>query len=187
MHSDRLNRWLVLFANIGVLVGLVLVLLQMKQNEELLRVQIMNEYFESNIAEQATFAGENLPTIWQKSIEEPENLSFAEMRAMEAQTFSPLSRWINLYRLSEAGIVDKSFWKSQVEMDAPFYFSSPYGRAWWELYAEQIPVSYLPTELKDEIDKQLAAASQYEYGVVTSYREIQKIIKRNKLSSQAGQ
>lgn len=136
MLPGQLNRWLVLGANVGVIVGLILVLLQMKQNEELLRVQVTNEYFESYIAAETSFAGENLPAIWQKSVEEPENLSIAEMRAREAQTFAPLSRWINLYRLAEAGIIDESFWKSQVALDTPFYFSSPYGKAWWEFFGE---------------------------------------------------
>ena len=185
MDSDRLNRWLALGANIGVLVGLLLVLLQMNQNEELLRVQITNEFFESYIAADTTFAGENLPAIWQKSVEEPENLSIAEMRAMEAQTFSPLSRWVSLYRLAEAGIVDNSFWKSQVDMDVTFYFTSPYGRAWWEVFKEQLPVSYLPTELKDRIDEKLATTPPNQ--ILTQYRELQQIFQRNKSSSQADQ
>lgn len=179
MLPGKLNRWLVLGANVGVIVGLILVLLQMKQNEELLRVQVTNEYFESYIAAETSFAGENLPAIWQKSVEEPENLSIAEMRAMEAQTFAPLSRWINLYRLAEAGIIDESFWKSQVALDTPFYFSSPYGKAWWEFFGERFPISFLPIELKDEINKNLATASDNE--MLTSFEEIQKIINRNNL------
>jgi hypothetical protein len=183
MDSDRLNRWLTLGANFGVLGGLVLVLLQMNQNEELLRVQVTNDFYESYIAAETTFSGENLPAIWQKSLEDPENLSIAEMRAMEAQTFSPLTRWINLYRLAEAGIFDGEFWRTQIELDVSYYLGSQYGRAWWEYYSEAFPASYLPVELKDQIDKELAEASVDS--ALTQYREIQRIIKRNKTSSLA--
>ena len=182
MESDRLNQWLTLGANFGVLGGLVLVILQMNQNEELIRVQITNDYFESYIAADTTFAGENLPAVWQKSFEDPENLSIAEMRVMEAQTFSPVSRWINLYRLAEAGIVDESFLESQIDMDVSYYLGSQYGRAWWELYSEAIPASYLPTKLKDQIDKKLADGSVDS--ALSQYRKIQQIIKRNKTSEQ---
>ena len=185
MDSDRLNRWLTLGANLGVLGGLILVILQMNQNEKLIRVQITNDYFESYIAADTAFAGENLPAIWQRSFEEPENLSIAEMRVMEAQTFSPVSRWINLYRLAEAGIVDESFWKSQVDVDVSFYLGSQYGRAWWELYSDTLPVSYLPTKLKDEIDKKLADVPVDS--ALRQYREVQQIIMRNKTSARAEQ
>ena len=160
-------------------------ILQMNQNEELIRVQITNDYFESYIAADTTFAGENLPAVWQKSFEDPENLSIAEMRVMEAQTFSPVSRWINLYRLAEAGIVDESFLESQIDMDVSFYLGSQYGRAWWELYSEAIPTSYLPTELKDQIDKKLADVPVD--AALRQYRELQQIIKRNKTSARAEQ
>ena len=40
LESDRLNRWLTLGANIGVLIGIVLLLLELDQNSDLLRAQI---------------------------------------------------------------------------------------------------------------------------------------------------
>jgi hypothetical protein len=162
---------------------LVLVLMQMNQNEELLRVQVTNDFYASYIAADTTFAGENLPAIWQKAIEEPENLSIGEMRAMEAQTFSPLSRWINLYRLAEAGIVDDSFWKTQLEMDVSYYFSSQYGRAWWEVFGNTITADYLPQELKDYVEKELATTSVDN--PLIQYRKVQQIIERDKSSAHA--
>ena len=40
MDSDRLNRWLTLGANIGVFVGIVLILLELNQNADLMRAQM---------------------------------------------------------------------------------------------------------------------------------------------------
>jgi hypothetical protein len=40
LDSDRLNRWLTLGANIGVLVGIALLLIELDQNSDLLRAQI---------------------------------------------------------------------------------------------------------------------------------------------------
>ena len=43
MESDRVNRWLTLGANIGVLVGIVLLIFELNQNREMMRAQIRNE------------------------------------------------------------------------------------------------------------------------------------------------
>ena len=41
MESDRLNRWLTLGANIGVLVGLVVLIVEIGQNTEMMRAQMV--------------------------------------------------------------------------------------------------------------------------------------------------
>jgi hypothetical protein len=40
VDSDKINRWLTLGANIGVLIGIVLLLIELDQNSDLLRAQI---------------------------------------------------------------------------------------------------------------------------------------------------
>ena len=40
MNSDRLNRWLTLGANLGVLVGIILILAELNQNSDLMRAQM---------------------------------------------------------------------------------------------------------------------------------------------------
>ncbi len=43
MESDRLNRWLTLGANVGVLIGIVLLIIELDQNRDMMRAQIRNE------------------------------------------------------------------------------------------------------------------------------------------------
>lgn len=43
MDSDRLNRWLTLGANLGVLVGIILLIVELNQNRDLMRAQTRNE------------------------------------------------------------------------------------------------------------------------------------------------
>ncbi len=42
---DKLNRWVTLTANVGVIAGLILVSIQVRQNTEISRAQIENDYF----------------------------------------------------------------------------------------------------------------------------------------------
>ena len=43
MDSDRLNRWLTLGANIGVLVGIVLLIVELNQNRDMMRAQTRHD------------------------------------------------------------------------------------------------------------------------------------------------
>ena len=43
MDSDRLNRWLTLGANIGVLIGLLLLVVELNQNHEMMRSQTRHD------------------------------------------------------------------------------------------------------------------------------------------------
>ena len=40
MDTDKMNRWLTLGANVGVLIGLILLLFEIRQNSDLMRAQI---------------------------------------------------------------------------------------------------------------------------------------------------
>lgn len=172
----RLNKYLSIAANLGILAGLVLVLLQMRQNEALLRITLLNQYNDSYIATETAVAGESLAEIWAKSFENPTELTLAEMRAMEAQTFAPVLRWSSLYRLQQAGIIDDSVWRSEIDSDAFFYFSSPYTRAWWETNSPQLHSSVLPPGVRAYVDKRLNAAT----GTVwDNFKEIQERIGRS--------
>ena len=43
MDSDRLNRWLTFGANLGVLIGIILLLVELDQNRDMMRAQTRNE------------------------------------------------------------------------------------------------------------------------------------------------
>jgi len=43
LDSDRLNRWLTLGANLGVLIGIILLVIELDQNRDMMRAQIRNE------------------------------------------------------------------------------------------------------------------------------------------------
>ena len=43
MESDRLARWLTIGANLGVLIGLLLLIAELKQNRDMMRAQIRHE------------------------------------------------------------------------------------------------------------------------------------------------
>jgi len=56
MNTDRLNRWLALGANVGVLIGLILLVYEVRQNSDLMRAQISMERTTTNMQILADFA-----------------------------------------------------------------------------------------------------------------------------------
>jgi hypothetical protein len=50
MDADRLNRWLTLGANLGVLVGILLLIIELDQNRESIRGQTRNDLAEGAIS-----------------------------------------------------------------------------------------------------------------------------------------
>ena len=52
MDTNRLNQWLTLGANVGVLVGIILILIELDQNSDLMRAQIAQTRADNQIASQ---------------------------------------------------------------------------------------------------------------------------------------
>ena len=50
MNADRVNRWLTLGANIGVLIGIILLLVELDQNRVLARAQIHQDRSDAWVA-----------------------------------------------------------------------------------------------------------------------------------------
>ena len=176
MIGEMSNRWLNVTANLGILAGLILVIFELRQNQELMKVSLTNDYYSSYAQAEMIFAGENLPAVWEKSLLDPKNLSLKEMRILEAHTYSPITRWINLYRLYEAGILEKTFWQSQVNLDASYYLGTPYGRAYWDkIKPHALESNFIPLDLLHYIDNVLAATDPQD--IRKHFESIQAAIK----------
>ena len=105
-----------------------------------------------------------------KHLSEPENLSMAEMRVLEAGYWSPISRWLVKYDLYERGLLDSGDWKAPIDRDAMFLLNSAYGRAYWK-EARNSP--RLPAEFVSYVD---AFIGTTDFGPETFYKRIQSYL-----------
>ena len=151
VNADRLNRWLTLGANIGILAGLILVAVQIQQNSQLVRMQLVND---GNLASNelwAPAAGENPSQALAKAIENPEELTFTEFFEIDAYLFSNINLLYRNYELAQEGIFDESEWQAGVEALAPYFLANKFGRIWWR---EEASLFFSP-EFSAFVDKQL--------------------------------
>ncbi len=64
MNTDQLNRWLTLGANIGVVIGLVLLIFEIGQNTDMMRAQINQSRTDTAVSEQqAVYNSDYLPAL----------------------------------------------------------------------------------------------------------------------------
>lgn len=173
MHFKELKKWLQVSANIGIVLGLVLVGFQLKQNSELARIQLLYEESNRAIELETAVVGEQAAEVWAKSIEAPEDLTLAEIRIMEALLWSFLEQLRGTYRLAELGLLNEKDWRNRAESEVTFYFGYPYSRAWWKNFSADN--DDLPVELRTVIDNVIAGD---EPTVEAYLRRPQRTIKR---------
>ena len=137
MEVSKVGYWLQVGANVGILVGLVLVGLQMNQNAALLRIQLLKQEADSYVATEMAIAGENFAESWARIQEQPEKVSLKDMRVMESDLWGlSVYKWINAYQLHKHGLLSEEDWKREVDLDLDFGFGNPYARGWWDAFAE---------------------------------------------------
>ena len=119
MTADRLNRWLTLGANLGVLVGLALLILEIDQNSDLVRVQIEQARSESYVNWLRQSAdSEHIPPIYAQ-MDEMEGTFMERLKLLE-----PVDR-VRLILTLEARYYDYENLHSQ-------YQEGFFGEEYWE-------------------------------------------------------
>ena len=108
MDSDRLNRWLTLGANVGVLVGIILLVFELSQNQEMMRAQTRNEISRAEMDLLALTAGDrDLSEIIVRA-NAGEELSDAENLMFTTRSESIFRLWQNVHYQYRHGMYDES-------------------------------------------------------------------------------
>lgn len=159
MNSSKVSNWLQIAANVGIVAGLILVGVQLKQNSDLLKTQLLYEESRRLVDLETQVVGEIGAEVWAKSIAEPQNLSLSEQRVMEALLWSFVEQLRSTRLLGELGLLEEDEWKARVMSDTGYYLGSTYGRAWWANFSEGN--NYMAQDLISEIDSRLADADPH--------------------------
>jgi hypothetical protein len=146
MQTESLNRWLSLGANIGVILGLVMVAFQIRQDVELTKVQLFSDATSSRKEWNQAMLGSDPMTVVMKSIESPSNLTLAELHVMDAYLVGAVNELRRLEMLEAAGL------NVNVEVEGlhHFFFGSKFAKAWYEEFRDP---DYLPYYYDEQIRK----------------------------------
>lgn len=114
MKTEQISNSVALAANVGILIGLILVIVELRQNDDNLKAFI--ELSLSNSYEDlATIGIENPPftEVLMRAVVEPEQLSVPDqMQVMSWQYRYLLVLW-STYRLKEEGLLTDDMWREK--------------------------------------------------------------------------
>jgi hypothetical protein len=146
-----------LIASVAVLVGLILVFYEIRQNNELAKADSVRELLVS--WQQIAFSEyeTDIVEIYLKSVEDPENLTSAEIGKLSAWLNVVMNQYLLTFEMNERSLgynyrdVDNG---PEQELLGGFdgYFGTPFGRSW---YLEN--KSWIPSEITDILDREMAA------------------------------
>ncbi len=168
MNMSKFKVWLEFGASAGIIAGLILVGVQIRQNSQLLKTQLL---FEEGLAyaqyEQAML-GENPAVVWAEALESPTELTLEEQRVIDAYLWSARQHWDTLYQLSQQGLIEEE-WQQRVKSEAPFIFNNPYARAWWKIYV----AGREPSDVIDLVNQILDERPEF---TIDDYNQIQEAV-----------
>lgn len=129
---DRLNKWLTLAANVGVIGGLLLVFVEVRQNADLTRTQMEQQMNDMLATIELSIAEPEMAAVWVKSVREPEALADREIRMLDAHLSSILLEWDYVIQMEASGLVTRDRVRRHIANTAPVYFGSRFAKNWWQ-------------------------------------------------------
>lgn len=126
---QRFSLWIQIVTAVGMLTGLALVLIQLQQNEELVRYQIAADLRVNQDSARNIVRGETYSTTLAKIQTTPDSLTDAEVVEFEAHAASIVSELQFRRVLNEAGIFEGG-WRTWLVGDSCKVLNNQVGKAW---------------------------------------------------------
>ena len=129
--SKQLQSWLTIGANLGVIIGLFMLIIEVQQNESLTRMQLEADYIFASQAVESSRMEPETARIWNKAIYSPETLEPFELTILDSFLAVQLQNWWLLLQMSEADLVSFQRVERAVINEAPFFFGNTFAKNWW--------------------------------------------------------
>jgi hypothetical protein len=135
MNAESINRWLSLSANLGVVIGLVLLLIELDQNSDLVRAQIHQARSDEHVGYRIELANSEYLLPARLKVEEAGG--FANPNAMDDLTAEEAYRirellaarhqdYDNLFYQYQQGYLDEEFYMHRVASSIRYF------APWWK-------------------------------------------------------
>jgi len=153
MDSDRLHRWITLAANLGVLVGIFLLLIELRQNTESAELQAAQSYVA--LSHELDFRLVDDPSLIALFYTSPDERTPEEVWRLDRWYFGSLRTWENGYYLYRKGVLDDELWAGQKAFMGDLLRSSDELRDYYQTKREYFSESFTAyldrlLEAKDE-------------------------------------
>jgi hypothetical protein len=131
MTSERINSWIQVASNLGLIAGLVLVAVQIQQTRDLTRLQLQLDRLAASQQMEQGLLGEEPGIAWAKSIRDPTSLSDAEVKSIDSYLINQVHQWDWLATMENAGLEELGALERSIRTTSWFFFGNPFGKRWW--------------------------------------------------------
>ena len=135
---DSLNRWLTLFANLGIVAGLILVAFQLEQASRFADAEQTNTEFAFTFGVYDAALGEALPEIWARAQNNAENLTQSEVSLVDTYLQRAIGAQILERVQSTRGIgTDQQNVQGEAQIFVGRFLGNETALRWWQLRRKQ--------------------------------------------------
>ncbi len=152
MDTNRMNQWLSIAANFGVIVGIIFLVLELQQNRDIATAQVRLDFAAGWRSIDETRQQENFANTLAVSIENPESLSLSEMIQLNAFYWGVIDQVLSAKEASEAGVRTSPF-ELTARQAAILFFSNDFAQKWWQQVNSLWPET---DELRKIMDEEIA-------------------------------
>ena len=155
INKEKIARYSAGLANVAVLLGLMLVAYELRQNTDQLSLelewQINQKMFENN----RDLQNEYTASIYAKSITNGDELTFDEFVVATGIITNLLNIWEDRFFLYQHGLIEDSEWKQFIDEDIGFTLGNTFAQRFWHATKVIFPgemVTYVDTKLPEVDD-----------------------------------
>ncbi len=153
---DNINRWLTLGANIGVVLGLIILIVEVRQNAALTRAELEADKNKFLADIEFSLSTPEAANAWTKSVRAPETMTDADIRMVEGHLVALMLQWDQLIEMEGSGLASRQRVERHIRNIAPYYFGSAYAKNWWRLQApgwEGTPMAEVAGPIVESLDE----------------------------------
>jgi len=148
---EKYSQWIQVCMAIGVLVGLVLVVTELRQSRTLIRAEMAGENYDNVIQQNIALLGEDPSNILAKACK-AENLEASELLVLDQFFLMKLNTSIRLWTIQSIAGFDAESYGYGIKASLIWIALLPQGESWWEEARKHRPRefvrladSFLPT------------------------------------------
>jgi hypothetical protein len=143
MDYERLNRWITLGANVAVLAGIALLIVELDQNHDTVRAQTRNEISQGELMLLSSMSGNKELTELLIRAGQGRELSDAERLMVTTQSESAFRLWQNVHYQGRNGLYDDEEFAKHVDTMRSVLSHSPWLVEYWCNNRQLYPVKFV--------------------------------------------
>jgi hypothetical protein len=158
MNLDKVNQWLTLLANIGVLAGIVFLAIEMRHSSNAVTAQMQDSIADGFITlNLATINEPQVGVTWVVGLKEPGRLSDTDAIQFSMHMRALFNQYIRVHGLYRAGLLEESDWALYAR-EAATIMSSPGGKLHWSR-------NEMNPEFRADIERYLGEGPNIDFGL----------------------